>query len=653
MVRFTIPVRLQKVAGTAATWLAFKDNSLKLAVIACYAVLVIAEATTSSIGMAHLRQDPSDPLGVQIGNARQIRSDEYNAFSPIALSIMATGAAPTLSELGARADIVHRFTSGGFFESFVFFDSAILKTATFLPDGMVFAAHWWLPMLLLLVMMPKWFEQVGGTRRMGWLAAGLIALSPSVAWWSMMPVALLAYTLTGSSLMLSAYRRFNEGQRLIPWVQVAIGGILIAGIPSFYIPWSLVLGLPVLTASALWILTRPGGWWPRLRPVVYTGVIAALFGAGTLLENAAGLQALLGTVYPGSRRSSATAQPFALLFGAPALAPMENGATPTGTNASELSTSFTISFVWALALVGGGRFVRNWRSHVASGTVLVFGMLWLGWTLVNLGTAGEKIPLFNYVPAVRVAQVVGVLGVIAACLFLSSTLSKPGWRVALVAGFSSGAVTAYAAAQLQQSFLPEVRISGVVAASVGVAVSVVFVTKYPRQVWPVALALVLAAIPVYRANPLIFGLGDLRNSSTARALYEDGRAARADGSSWASNMGPFDTVMLANGVPSLSGLQRSGPDKAVWQKLDPRNAYEDAWNRAGGYIPFSWKPGQPTKITTNGFDVTFVEIDPCELKKLVPSLGHIASTEPLAASCLSFDKTLTWAGRAVSIYTTH
>lgn len=641
--------RAGAVFQSVLRWLRTSDNALRAAVIAAYAVMVLLGATTSSIGMGHLRQDPENPLGTQLGLSSGIRSDEYNAYSPIALSVMATGGAPTLSEMGARADLVHRFTSGGFFETFVFFDSGLLKLAGFLPDANVFAAHWWLPVLLLLLMMPKWFEQVGGSRRMGWLAGGLIALSPCVAWWSLMPVALIAYTLTGASLMITAYHRFNRRQWAPAAVAGLVGGILIAGMPSFYTPWSLVLGLPVLAASTLWILTRAGSWWTRIRPVLLTGITSAIFGAGLLLENREGLNALFSTVYPGSRRSSAEAQPFGLLFGAPALSPLQDGSMPVQANASEVSTSFTVAFIWIAVLLAGSRAVPSLRRGIAAWTVLAFGLVWLGWCLVELGSLGEKIPLLNLVPSVRSAQVVGVLGVIAVCLLLSM-LDDARWKTAIVAAVSAGALTLSAASQMQAEYLPDMRFLVILAAGVAVALVILLVTRYPGRSWPVALAVVFAALPVYRANPLVFGLADLRESVTAKALYEEGAEARAQGTLWASNLGSFDTVSLANGVPTLSGLQRSGPDMDMWHRLDPDNRFEAAWNRGGGYVPFNWAPGSETNITTNGFDVTYVQIDPCVLAEAMPELGHIASTFELELDCLQPEQTLQWSGSPVYTY---
>lgn len=630
------------------SWLRTKDSSLRVAVLLAYTVVVVLGVTTSSIGMGHLRQDPENPLGTQLGESRFIRSDEYNVFSPIALSVMATGAAPTLSAMGARADLVHRFTSGGFFESVVFFDSGLLKLAGFLPDASVFAAHWWLPSLLLLLFLPIWFEQVGGTRRMGWLAAGLTILAPAVAWWSLMPVALIAYTLTGSSLMITCYRRLLCGRWITGVLAGVAGGILIAGMPSFYTPWSLVLGLPVLLASVLWILSRSGTWWSRIRPVALTGVTAAVFGAGLLLENAEGLNALFGTVYPGARRSTGEAQPFSLLFGAPLLSPLQDGAVPVQANASEVSMSFTVAFIWIAVLILAG-LAPAFRRGIAGWTVLVCALVWLAWAVADWGAFGAQIPLLNLVPAVRAAQVVGILGVIALCLFLSQC-ERGKWSAAVVAAAACSTVTVFAGFQLRTDYLPDLSRGAVLWAGAGVALAVLALTRYPNRSWSIVLALALAAVPVFRANPVVFGLGDLRESETAGELSVLGVQARSDGTYWASNSGAFDTVALANGVPLLSGLQRSGPDAGMWERLDPGRRAEDAWNRGGGYLSFGWTPGEPTVISTNGLDVTSVHSDPCVLASEIPELGNIASTAELSGPCLEPAGTLQWAGKQIYLY---
>ena len=643
------PSGLQRVSLLTWRWVSVSDRLARIAVVAVYALLVITGATTSSIGVDELRQDPARPEGHQIGSSSLIRSDEYNAFSPIVISIMATGATPTTSYLAAPADVVHRYPSGGFFETFVYFDSTMLRSAAILPDEMVFAAHWWLPALLLFLFLPKWFEQLGASRKMGWLAAFLIALSPAASWWTMMPIQLIAYTVAGSSLLLSAYNGFKSGRWMAPLIYSLVGGILLAGIPSFYIPWSLVLGLPVLAATALWILSRKENWGLKLKALGFTAGVALIFGVGTLLENRAGMNALLNTVYPGSRRSTGEAQPFGFLFGAPTLSELKD-AVPVGSNQSEMSTAFTVTFIWALLVWLGISSMSRWRDNVVPGVLAFSGGLWLIWCFFNFGPAGSQIPLLNYVQPARAAQVCGILGTLLVAILLSRLPQKLGWRLPIAAALTTGAVTAYAGSQLQLTYLPSMSRKEIFLAGAAVALVVLVVTRFPKSIYSVGLAAALAAIPVYGSNPLLFGLGDLRTSSTATYFYSQGQASRDAGTLWATDRSAVDTLLLANGVPSLTGVQRSGPDQDKWAILDPEHRFANDWNRGGGFIQFAWTPGAPKSFSNNGGDRTIVHIDPCDLKQAFPALTHITASGELSASCLRLEQDLIWSGQKTLVY---
>jgi hypothetical protein len=640
------------VAGASSRfiqWVCVNDRAARLITILVFAVLMLFGVTTSSIGISDLRQDPANPLGWQFGMSRGIRSDEIHAYSAIVLSILATHGAPSLSPLAARADLVHRFPTDGFFEQFVFFDSTMLRASGVIPENMLFAAHWWLPSLVLLLALPTWFHQLGRSRRYGWLAAILIILAPSSAWWSLMPVALIAYTLAGSVLMIAAFQRFGRGQRVLPVAMGVAGGILIAGLPTFYAPWSLMLGLPVLGASTLWIMFQRGAWAPRLKAILIAGVTAAVFGAGTLFENREGLQALFGTVYPGSRRLGADPQPFGRIFGAPALGPLQFS-EPATVNASELTSSFTVFFVWALVLILAARWRLKFRDNIAEWTFGAWSVLWIAWISLDLGDGTRMIPLLNLVNPTRAAQVIGVFAVILLCLLLNSWSPPASWRVPLLAGAACALPTGYAASLLKAQDLPSISPVLIVMVSVAVGLVVATITKYPRRSWPLMLCVVIAALPVARANPILAGLGDLRASQTAKTVAAQAPVVRASGKLWAADTPELNTLLLANGIPSLSGLQRSGPDKAAWQKLDPKSEFSDKWNRGGGYIFFNWTPGQPTTYSTNGYDAVGVGIDPCTLKSAWSNLDRIVSSQPLNETCLTLDSLMQWQGKPAYVY---
>jgi hypothetical protein len=640
----------REVGNEIGRWLIVNDRWATSLSMAVFAALVLCGVTTSSMGISLLAQDVHHPLAVQLGQSQFIRSDEFNVNTPIALSMLSTGGSPTLSPLSAPADLVQRFTTGGFFESVVFFPSLLLWLGGILPQHILFAAYWWLPMILLFAAMPIWVSQVGGSRRMGWFATVAIALSPCVAWWSLGPVQCVGYTVAGCSLLVAAFRRFEQRRWASAIIFGLLSGILLASMPTLYAPWSITLGLPLLTTTVVWIFMQKSPILVRLGSVGLSGVVAVVFAAGVFLENLSGVLALAGTTYPGARRSSSIAQPLELLFGAPGLGTLTSAA-PTASNASEISSSFTVCFVWAGILLVSGFAIRPLRDRIGLIVVGGWGTVWMLWATVSAGKLTSHIPLFNLVPPERVAQVVGILGILVVAFLLSNSPAIIGWRAPAVAAVSAALLTAWAVSLLGENYVPTVGAKIMFSASLGVAACVYILTRYPRRLWPIVVTAVLAAVPVILSQPVLVGFPDIRTSPTARAMMERGSVARSDGTLWASNSIEFDALMLANGVPSLSGLQRSGPDVPTWTKLDPGHRYKYAWNRAGGYVLFVFAPGEPTKITTNGADLTYVQADPCNLKEEIPSLGHIASMgRKVHASCLKPAGSVEWQSNPVYLY---
>ena len=153
-------------------------RALIAVVLAAYLLAVAFGASTSSISMPHLTESAQELTDAHLGDLQPIRSDEYNVGTPIQLSMLATGGAPTLSPLGAEASLVHRYPVGPV-QTLVFWDVLPFRLGGIIPDAMLFAAHWWLPSLLVLVCMPSWFRLMGASRGMGWLAGALVVLAPA------------------------------------------------------------------------------------------------------------------------------------------------------------------------------------------------------------------------------------------------------------------------------------------------------------------------------------------------------------------------------------------------------------------------------------------------------------------------------------------
>lgn len=642
---------LRRFKGLTAVWSAVRvgDRWAKALVIAAYVVVSLAGITTSSIGISDLRQDTSAPLGWQFGFAQPIRSDEIHANSAIALSIIATGDAPSLSPLAARADVVHRYPTDGVFEQLVFFDGQMLRLGAVVPHEILFAAHWWLPTLFLFLALPEWFKLLGLNARYGWFSAALISLSPANAWWSMLPVTMTAYTAAGCALLIAAFHAFVREKKVRGSVYSVAAGVLIAGMPSSYVPWAILLGFPLLIASTLFVLTRKAALKPRLLAVGISGLTALVFGLGTLWENREGLAAMTGTVYPGGRRSTGEPQPFGQIFDAPHLSQLLRSA-PNGINPSELSTSFTVLFIVAALLLIVSWRGAGWAGRIPELTLALWAAIWLPWMTLPMGDSSRSLPLFSLIPPYRVSQVIGMVAVILTALLLARHQKELTWRLALGGGIACGAVTAFAGELLRGQELPDLTIVAILSAAALVAYAVTVLLKFPYRVWPMVLICLLALIPVVRVNPIIAGVGDLRASSTAKWVAEQAPMVRERGQLWASNDPALNTLILSNGIPSLSGLQRSGPNAEAWRRLDPTGAEAVNWNRGGGYIFFSWTPGAATRMENNDFDAVGVSIDPCTLGGAWPELDRILSTQPINAPCLTLNHEMTWHDKPVFVY---
>ena len=186
-----------------------------------FAALVLAGATTSSIGIPFLSQDGAASNRIQLGDSQMDRSEQRTLIAREAMLSIIRARAATLSPLGAAADLAHRYSSGGFFETVVFFNSEILHLGQILPQSVVFSAYWWTPVVFLFFFLPRWFGQVTGVRRLGWLAALLIfaqtVCHPAKLDHELRPSSASLYPQSQEqNLLISAFRRFQHGQRYRP-----------------------------------------------------------------------------------------------------------------------------------------------------------------------------------------------------------------------------------------------------------------------------------------------------------------------------------------------------------------------------------------------------------------------------------------------------
>ncbi len=617
--------------------------------VVVYVLLTLSGVTLSSIGATYLREDPGSPSGDQLLQAAVTRSDEFLTSSPLALGVMATGQGDDLNPLTAPQGFTTMLPDSPV-SSVVLADGAVLRWGTFLPDQMLFAARWWLPLLLLVLGMPALLRPLVGSRWPGLFAAALIAFAPATAWWSLSPLQLWGFLAAGAAALQRC--AVSAGERG-PWWRTVLWGLtsawLLARTPLLYQPWALVVAPVVLALGIVPLLAERASRVRRGVAVAAVGVASLVLAGAVLWENRASLAATAGTVYPGSRVSTGGPVPVEQLFGATALADLRRIPIVQG-NPSELSSGFLVAGIVAVALLAVGVTFRSREHRAAVWAVLVCSAPWIAWTTISFGGLGRRIPLANLVPPERAATMTGFLAALLLCLVLPGWRDRAPWRVVVAVTAAVVLAAGYASSRIIETTLPGLTPTRVWLSLVVLAAVVALLVARPRWWGGYAAGSLAAFLLVWQVNPVLVGLGDLRGTAVADRMLAEGREARDAGTLWVSDDKTVDALLTATGVPALSSRQMAGPDREQWLRLDPAAASEDVWNRGGSFIEFDWADQAEPSFATQGEDQVVVTVSPCALAERFPELDRVVSSSPIAEPCLTEVDGFGWGGVDRHVY---
>jgi hypothetical protein len=479
---------------------------------------------------------------------------------------------------------------------------------------------------------------------MGPFALALLVLAPLSAWWSFIPVSVLGPAFAGATcLMLATQAAVARSiPHLVTWG--LLSAALLARTAWTYQPWAVVLVPAVLLPTAAMLLAPTRTRKPSAWTVAGVGLATLAIFAATLLEARGTLAAVTGTVYPGARVSTGLPNPVQELFGAASLRVLSEEPELTGTNASEISSSYAVALLWCLLLLAH-RTIRRPRHRWPILGLGSLTLMWLAWSTVSFGTVGEAIPLLNLVPSARAADVLGVLAIVLLCLILPRMPQGQGPFFAVMCAGSTGALSAYAGSILRAQNIPSLSLTAIWVSSALVALTVFTITLRPHA-WPgYALAVLGCLALVWNVNPVLVGLGDLRGSDVADRMLTAGDQAREGRDLWVTDSAATDTLLVATGVPALSGRQIAGPNTAAWSQLDPGLLHEDVWNRGGSFIWFQWTDDDQLSFSNPSPDVILITGSPCALAESMSELTTVVATSDLASPCLRQTDTFRWGGQ--------
>lgn len=626
-----------------------------------YLALVVSGTTTSSLGLLSRN---GRATATQWGESLPVRSDEWLTAAPLEMATLANGSTMH-SPLSNGPDLIYQMSSGSPIESVLFLEGNLLRLGAWLPDSMLFAAFRGWSWLLLALALPPLLRRFGANRPMSWLAVALCMAAPAAVWWSFMPIRVLGIAAAGCHLLVLAAERAQRGHCWRGLGLAAAAGLFLPRLLTYYVPWSLTIGVPLVLATGIYLVSRRE---ERRAAIVAIGAGAAVglfLLVGTFWENWAALHAELNTVYPGLRRSSGAAlEPFQL-FGAPGLFDLESHVVGAGFNQSEISSAFLICGVVALLL-----WTRAWdhtasRARAAQVALGLFILVELSWITLAWGKLGEYVPGMSSLPPARVAQTIGFPAALLMCLVLSgwarsrsargAERMSPELRHAVVVGAVVAVVTGYGASHLL-GVIENMPVWQSTLAALITGMLAGLLTWRPANSLPVAVTSLVVVLAGVNANPVTFGLGEVRNgpaADRARALRSHSLAedARVVSDSMLTN-----ALLVANGVPTLGGYQVTGPIERAWAEVDPADRYEKIWNRGASYVLFSFdgRPGaDPTVIEVQN-DLIQVRTDACWLANSSFGVDRLVSPVAIDSRCADrIGQPLFWGGLKEFVYDLH
>ena len=132
-------------------------------------------------------------------------------------------------------------------------------------------------------------------------------------------------------------------------------------------------------------------------------------------------------------------------------------------------------------------------------------------------------------------------------------------------------------------------------------------------------------------NPVVKGLDSIFQSEISVSIKNIN-----SGSLWASDNFAVDAILTANGKSQLSGQQLTGPNKEMWQILDPSSEYNNFWNSGASYVGLQFVDSEnPPEIAKPAQDIIQIKLNPCSTVSKTLKLRYLISSNDLKMACLT------------------
>ena len=637
-------------------------NSLWLVgVILVYGFLVFFGITSSSL--SNLSVDASSKPGLVLNAPQPVRSDEFLRSSPLTLADLNNGSGVSLLDAQNSTEI--RAGSDDLPNTILKWSSPryLLERGVkhSLDSDQAFSAIWWFPVLVLLIFLPIFLKKIGVSAQISIISTLLVLLSTSANWWSLWPIAIMAWPVAGAYLAIVGLELLvnKAGRRTTIkgyfYILFSLAFLLLSAFE--YAPWSLLVNVFIL-AITIGHIYEANAVFPVGKSYFFAYIFALMaLLAGKIILIQSSISVSLATVYPGARRVLDGGS-WLSLFGGDLSWALQRSA-PLSSNQSELASSNIELFLLVLAFVP---FLYIFRSTLGRNLPLIFGTLILIpfflWTVAPWPSAVSEINPLRFIPPDRIVQILGIPSIIVFSIFanvfrrsniadsaLENRIKKSLLGLVLTPIFI---LVIGSNRNFSSLFSPDVIPPKYIwGCAIGIIVAI-YISLTVKNVW-VAFSpiLVLSALNVMWINPVVVGLGDLQNSKSAQLIQ---KLDRGGNQIWASDNFWADALLMSNGADLASGQQGSGPNIELYKVLDPKTQTIDSWNRGASYVSFIWLDSGGTEISSPSADQVRISINPCSQEVSTLEIKWIVSSRTLSGSCLSSRGDFLWMGTTYSVY---
>lgn len=590
-------------------------------VLAGYLGVIVARLSGSSMG---LLSDTGE--GLVLGVNRPIRSDEYLRGTPTDIGSIYHPDSPGVSLLSAEG-----FDEPGL-DEFELLRPERFFIHTLLVGDFGFAAMWWVPALFVLLGIPLLLKQFKLPLNISIALCLIILFSPSVVWWSNGIAGIIGRLSLGVAFIIMASN--SKGWKV--WALTFLGGWIASGVAMDYQPWSIVASIFFAPLVFFFVFQKRR----NILPMLASGILSLAPLLYFVHSNFGVFQVLSSTLYPGQRRvSSGLVNAWGWSLAGPQQWSLINPDGIIYSNQSEISMGYFLFVFPAIyfAYASINRSQRFGLREVILGSYLIV----TSWAFVTY----PEIPL-NPLALVSPERALAVVTTLAPLVFgliyanrVTEQTKYPSngfvfdkrsdtWsRIAL--GVFVFLATFGAAETMDGVVLNfQTRIAFLVAILCGAIVVMITHPKFTSKgVWAFALLAALIAGPV---NPIAQGTAPLTDNSLARAI-----ASIETSGVWATDSIHLDAILVANGKPSISGQQLTGPNESQWRLLDPQGLAEGIWNAGASFVVIAWDSGIQTPVISRPFgDTILISSNPCAQEFQNLKLKVVLSRTEQTSECL-------------------